>query len=162
MGPKQELIVYIHSIVLEKPSVLIMTREQLEDAVAADPALRLSHKEIPRGHRQIEIFGLDLIPEAEREKCADYPNMGSSIAAVTLPNRVWLQRQMANQFTELYILSVSDLPPSQSMRGCDGSDAGRGVRKPETGTESLRCDAPTPKKTRAWKARGPQSSPGFL
>ncbi|KAL1639736.1 hypothetical protein SLS58_007634 [Diplodia intermedia] len=110
-GPKQEVVVYMHSSCSEKPAVLMMTREQLQDTISANSYLRLSHKAIPRGHRHIEILGLDLIPEAEREACADKPNMGASIAAVTLPNRVWVQRQMANQFTELHILSVSSPPP---------------------------------------------------
>lgn len=75
-----------------------------------DNSLRLSHKHIPRGHRHVEILQSDLIPEAEREKCADRPNMNSSIATITLPNRVWMQRQItADQFADLHILSVSGL-----------------------------------------------------
>ncbi|KAB2571697.1 uncharacterized protein LTHEOB_1347 [Lasiodiplodia theobromae] len=106
-GPKQEIVVYKHSSTGETPDVLLMSKAQLEENMSANPALRLSHKAIPRGHRHIEILALDLIPEAQRKECADYPNMGASIATITLPNRVWMQRQItADQFSELHILSV--------------------------------------------------------
>ncbi|KAH7021777.1 hypothetical protein B0J12DRAFT_388842 [Macrophomina phaseolina] len=110
---KQDIVVYKHSSTGETPDVLIMTREQLKHKMTSSKpirqnnSLRLSHKHIPRGHRHVEILQSDLIPEAEREKCADRPNMNSSIATITLPNRVWMQRQItADQFADLHILSV--------------------------------------------------------
>ncbi|KAK7732752.1 hypothetical protein SLS57_000695 [Botryosphaeria dothidea] len=104
---KQEVVVYKHSSTGETADVLIMTREQLKDKMTSNASLRVSHKPIPRGHRHVEVLQSDLIPESEREKYADYPNMGSSVATVTLPNRAWMQRQLtADQFSELHILSV--------------------------------------------------------
>lgn len=76
-----------------------------------DNALRHSTKPIPRYVREVEVLASDLIPDAQREQYAHYPNQRSSIASVSLPNRVWMQRQLtATQFSELHILSVRTPP----------------------------------------------------
>lgn len=90
---------------------------QLTSPPRADSSIRVSRKPIPRGHRHVEIFQRDIMPETERAAHAHYPNMGSSIASVTLPNRVWMQRQLtARQFSELHILSVSAAAPRSCVR----------------------------------------------
>ncbi|EOD50803.1 hypothetical protein UCRNP2_2455 [Neofusicoccum parvum UCRNP2] len=104
---EQEIVVYKHSSTGGKPDVVITTKSQLEDLINSDSSIRVSRKPIPRGHRHVEIFQRDIMPETERAAHAHYPNMGSSVASVTLPNRVWMQRQLtARQFSELHILSV--------------------------------------------------------
>ncbi|GME63154.1 hypothetical protein GTA08_BOTSDO00938 [Neofusicoccum parvum] len=90
---------------------------QLTSPPRTDSSIRVSRKPIPRGHRHVEIFQRDIMPETERAAHAHYPNMGSSIASVTLPNRVWMQRQLtARQFSELHILSVSATAPRLCVR----------------------------------------------
>jgi len=47
-----------------------------------DPSLRISRKRIDGRH--LEIYQRDVFNEVELEKYADKPNMGASLAAVTL------------------------------------------------------------------------------